>query len=382
MKIISFIKKHKLFSLIIVLSVISALRALIMPLIADENTYYKIATNLLSGKYYLKDYPSTVTPIIPLIIALLKTSANPVIGIALHKILHIIFAVIGFRYLYLFLLNLRLNKKVILALMALAAVNPIGIAFYGRLYPEGVLMFSFWGFMYYASAKVKTSHFLKMLLFFVILVLTRYVYAVLGILIVYNLIRYYKSAGKSNFYKLFLYCILFSLPVLFWAKYIYGIEQVVTSEEVSYFKRFKSENPIFYNIKAGLGLIKHEEVRKVNGIPAFASLFVPIDSFRSYLISVALILSFITGYLTTKLKLGSRMLFTAIILTMLGLIFSGTGFSRYWLILLPGYLLGFYYLAKRINIPDKIILYTIYGLCFLYVINEIRLDFLILNRYL
>ena len=352
-----------------------------MPLIADETTYNAIGSHILEGKYYYKDYPSTVTPIIPFILAFFKTTASPIIGLTFHKLLHIILAVLGFRYLYLFLSNLKLKESIVLALIALAAVNPIGITFFGRLYPEGILMFSFWGFIYYASAKVKTSHFVKMLLFFVILVLTRYLYAVLGVIILYNCYKYYMKLSKEKTLRLLKYSIIIALPVLLWLKYVNNIEQNNLSE-ISYFSRFKAENPMLYNIKAGLGIIKHEEVNKINGIPAFVSLFVPIDGFRSYLLSIALILTFIAGYLSRKLPLGSKMLITSIILAMLGLIFSGTGFSRYWLILLPGFLLGYYYLASKFNIPDKWIIYAVYSICIVYIINEFRLDYLILNRYL
>ncbi|MCA0153738.1 hypothetical protein [Winogradskyella vincentii] len=352
-----------------------------MPLIADETTYNKIASNILLGKYYLKDYPSTVTPIIPFVLAFFKTTVNPIIGLTLHKLLHIFLAVLGFRYLYLFLLNLNLKKSIVLAIVALAAVNPIGITFFGRLYPEGILMFSFWGFIYYASAKVKTSHFIKMLLLFVILVLTRYLYAILGVIILYNCYRYYLNLSKKKILKLLKYSVIIALPVLLWLKYVNNIEQNNLSE-ISYFSRFKAENPLMYNIKAGLGIIKHDEVNKVNGIPAFASLFVPIDGFRNYILSVGLIIAFLAGYLSRKLPLGSKILVISIVLTMLGLIFAGTGFSRYWLILLPGFLLGYYYLASKLKIPDKWILIAVYSLCIIYVINEFRLDYLILNRYL
>ncbi|MBO3116710.1 hypothetical protein J4050_08130 [Winogradskyella sp. DF17] len=353
-----------------------------MPLIADENTYVKIGSNILIGKYFLKDYPSTVTPVIPFLIAFFKTTVNPIIGYTIHKLFHILLAGLGFRYLYLFLSGQNLSKNVILAIVALTAVNPIGITFFGRLYPEGILMFSFWGFMYYSTAAVRTSHFIKMLFFFMILVMTRYVYAVLGVLIVINFFNYYKSLPRRSLLKIVVYCIIFSLPILFWAKYIYNIEQIVTSEEVSYFKRFKSENPIIYNLKAGLGLIKHEEVNKVNGIPAFASLFVPIDGYRSYFLSIALIVAFIAGYIKSKLPYGSKMLILALLLVMIGLIFAGTGFSRYWLVLLPGFILGFYYLISNLNHSDKWIAYAAFILCFIYIINELRLDYLILNRYL
>jgi hypothetical protein len=352
-----------------------------MPLIADETTYNAIASHILDGKYYLKEYPSTVTPIIPFILAFFKTSSYPIIGFTLHKLTHILFAILGFRYLYLFLLKQNLKKSIVLAIVALAAVNPIGITFFGRLYPEGILMFCFWGFMYYAASEIKSKNFLKMLILFVILVLTRYLYAILGIIILYNCYRYYKVSSKTEIFKLVKYALILSLPVLLWLKYIHNIEQNNLSE-VSYFSRFKAENPTLYNIKAGLGIIKHEEVNKVNGIPAFASLFVPIEGFRNYVLSILLLVAFCLGYLKKHKPLGSKLLITSIGLTMLGLVFAGTGFSRYWLILLPGYLLGFYYLATLLKIPDKWCIYASYALCIIYVINEFRLDYLILNKYL
>lgn len=382
MKIIQWVKDNKIFSLIVLLSLISSLRSLIMPLIADENTYYKIASNILNGKYYLKDYPSTVTPIIPFILAFFKTTTHPIIGFTLHKLFHLSLAVLGFRYLYFFLRTIKLKLPVILAIIALMAVNPIGVAFYGRLYPESILLFCFWGFMYYSVAERKVSNFVRMIVFFLILTMTRYLYAVLGVIVLYNCYQYYKISSKPTLYKLTTYCVIFSIPILFWGKYIYNIEQSVTSEEVSYFKRFKSESPILYNVKAGLGLIKHHEVNRVNGIPAFASLFLPIDGYRNLWLSILLIIGFIVGYYKRMDNIGTKLLLVAIILPMVGLVFAGTGFSRYWLILLPGFILGYYFLVKKLKVPDKWFVYASYAICFVYMINEFRLDYLILNKYL
>lgn len=381
MKIVQLIKEHKVFSIIVILSLISSLRSLLMPLLADETTYYKIASHILEGKYYYEDYPSTVTPIIPFILAFFKTTSYPLIGIVLHKLFHLGLTIIGFRFLYLFLLKHNFKQSVILAIIALVAVNPIGIAFFGRLYPEGLLMFSFWGFMYYSSAEISSKNFVKMLLMFIILLMTRYLYAILGVIILFNCYRYYKVCSKKTIQKLITYSIICALPVLMWLKYVHNIEQNNLSE-ISYFSRFKAENPTLYNIKAGLGIIKHEEVNKVNGLPAFASLFIPVDGFRSHFLSIGLILAFAIGYFRKNKPLGVKILVTAISLTMLGLIFAGTGFSRYWLILLPGFILGYYYLAKKLKIPDKWFIYASYAICFVYIINELRLDYLIINKYL
>lgn len=382
MKIVQLIKEHKVFSIIVILSLISSLRSLLMPLLADETTYYSLASNILDGRYYQKTNPSTVSPIIPFISAFFKTSAYPIIGITLHKIFHILLTVLGFRYLYLFLLKQNLKKTIVLAIVALVIVNPTGITFFGRLYPEGILMFSFWGFIYYATAEIKSKKFIKMLLFFVLLIMTRYLYAVLGVIILYNCYRYYKVSSKQTLLKLATYCVVFCIPVLFWAKYVYNVQHNVSSEEANYFKRFKVDDPLVYNIKCGLGLEKHHLVNKVNGIPAFASLFIPIDGFRNYIISIILIISFVMGYYKRLDKTGVKLLLIAILLPMIGLIFAGTGFSRYWLILLPGYILGYYFLISKFNIPDKWFIYASYAICFVYIINELRLDHLIINKYL
>ncbi len=199
--------------------------------------------------------------------------------------------------------------------------------------------------------------------------------------VLFNFYRYYKASSRAQLQKLIKYSVLCTLPVLLWLKYVSNIEQNDLAE-LSYFSRFKAENPTLYNIKSGLGIIKHEEVNRINGIPAFASLFVPIDGFRNFILSIGLILAFVIGYFRKNNPLGAKLLITAISLTMLGLIFAGTGFSRYWLILLPGFILGYYFLASKFNIPDKWFVYTSYAICFVYIINEFRLDYLIINKYL
>ena len=152
--------------------------------------------------------------------------------------------------------------------------------------------------------------------------------------------------------------------------------------EISYFNRFKADNQFLYNIKAGLGLIQHHEVGKINGIPAFISLFIPITGFRSYLLSIGLILAFIFGYVKKVHSEGIKVLLISIVLIMTGLIFAGTGFNRYWLILLPGFFLGYYLLGTMLKVKDRWFIYASQVLCLIYIVNELRIDYLILNKHL
>ena len=379
MNIKRFIKEEKVFALIICLSVISSLRSLLMPLYGDELTYLKIADNILNGKYYLSNNPSTVSPIIPFIIAFFKTSSLPMLGFSINKLFHIGLTTIGFRYLYLFLRKQQINRRIIFSIIALTLVNPIGISFFSSLHPEALLFFCFWGFMYYSVSEYTNKNFIYMIALFLLLSMTRHLYFLLGVIVTFNFYQYYIATNKQTIFQYIKYTFILVLPIIFWAKYVYNIEQNNLSE-ISYFNRFKPDNQLFYNVKAGLGLIKHDEVNRVNGIPAFISLFVPITGFRNYLLSAILIFAFIFGYFRNKRFLGINILITSILLTMLGLIIAGTGFSRYWLILLPGFLLGYYFLLSELNINDKWFIYLAQIVSFIYILNEVRLDFIILNR--
>ncbi|MGY5850406.1 hypothetical protein [Salegentibacter sp. F14] len=170
------------------------------------------------------------------------------------------------------------------------------------------------------------------------------------------------------------------LPILIWFKYVYYIESE-NNMGLSYFNRFKETEP-FYNIKAGLGLIKHAEVNNINGIPAFISLFIPMTGLRSWLFSFLLIISFASGFLLQIKNRKSRNLFFAVLLIMGGLVFAGTGFSRYWLFMLPAYILGFYYFFRKLIPENKTFILAGKIIAMLYVINELRLNFKIFNELL
>ncbi|WP_158844243.1 hypothetical protein [Algibacter sp. L1A34] len=373
--------KEKWLLLIILVSVISSLRSLLVPLFADELTYNKLGDSILSGRYYLINYPSTVTPIIPLLFALFKIKALPVLGFTLHKLFNIVLVIFALRYIYFFLKKQDVNSRIALTIVALTMVNPIAINSFSSLYPEALLFFCFWGFMYYSNLEYSNKSLLKMLLFFTVLILTRYVYAVLGLLVLIVFIRYLKNDRKQYLIKILKYSIIVLIPIGLWIKYVYNIEQNNLSE-ISYFDRFKIDNPLLYNIKCGLGFIQHHEVGKINGVPAFASLFVPITGFRHYIISTLIISAFILGYIFNEKTYGIKMLFFAIILVLLGFVFAGTGFSRYWLVLLPGFFLGFYFLWRKFKLKDIWFIYASQTIAVLYIINEIRLDFLVINNNL
>lgn len=380
MKILSFIKHEKIFAIIFFLSLISSLRTLILPLQGDELTYAMISDNILTGKYYQVNYPSTVTPIIPFIMSFFKVNSFPLLGFILHKIFNVVLMVFGFRYAYLFLKKEKLNQRVILSILALTVTNTIGIAFFPSLYPESILFFSFWGFMYYYNSELNTNTFLKTLVLFLLLSITRYLYLILGLLVVYKFYQHFKHRDRKSMHKLITYSIILTLPLLFWFKYVYFIEMQNLSE-ISYFNRFKTDNQLLYNIKAGLGLIQHHEVNKINGIPAFISLFLPLTGFRNYSLSMILIIAFMYGYIKKANTEGLKIIFVSIILIMAGLIFAGTGFSRYWLVLLPGFLVGYYLLGAKFKIKDEWFIYASQILCFIYISNELRLDYIILNKY-
>lgn len=382
-KFLQALKADKVFAIILLLSLISALRSLIIPLQGDELTYNKIAENILKGKYYLHEYPSIVTPIIPFFIALFHTSFSPTIGFVLLKCFNILLTALGFRFLYLFLDEQNLDKRINLSIITLTVVNTNSIAWFSSLYPEAILFFSFWGFIYYFSKEVSVENFKKMFFFFLLLSMSRYLYAILGLVVLFYYYRFLnrKTVNSAEIKQIIFYSILFMIPVLLWFKYVYGIEQNQLSE-ISYFRRFQNENSFLSNIKYGLGIGIHPEVSKVNGIPAFISLFVPITGIRNYLISVFLILLFIIGYIKTKKSLGVNLLFICTSLVMLGLVFAGTGFSRYWLILLPSFYLGYYFLFNRFNLSDDWFIKLSKIISIVYILNELRLDYMIFDKYL
>lgn len=376
------LKKHYIiYKIIIFIGVVSSLRSLITPLFGDELTYLMLSENILRGQYFLTTNPSTIAPTVPFIFAFFTTSSYPILGFILNKLFNISLVILGFRYLFLFLKAQKIRSIIIWGILALTAINTSSIAWFSSLYPEALIFVSFWGFIYYSTEPPKKSNLIRMLLFFLLMVLTRYVYAVLGLVVLINYYDYLKINFKKYKIEIIKYSVLFLIPVLFWGKYIISIEEQNLSE-ARYFSRFKIDNPILYNIKCGLGLVQHYEVGKINGLPAFISLFVPKTGIRNYTISILLIAGFVIGFIK-KLKFEEiKKLFISILMVMFGFLLAGTGFSRYWLILLPGFYLGYYYLFKMFNINDKWFIYLSQILALIYIVNEIRLDAIILNKYI
>lgn len=379
--IISFIKKEKIFSFLFISIFILSLRNLFLPLQSDEITYFKISNNILTGKYYQTEYPSSVIPVIPFLMAFFSFKSVPLLGFALHKLFHIILTILGFRFCYLTLSKLEIDKKIIYSIISLTAISSNFISFLPSLYPEAVIFFTFWGFLYYFNEPKNISNFKRLFFLFILLIFTRYVYAILGLLL---LIYYYSFIQKSkgNFWRLILISLILASPLLFWFKYVHTIESQNLSE-ISYFKRFKvGENPIWYNIKCGLGLEKHYEVSRINGIPAFISLFLPITGIRNYLISSVLLFGIFFGlFQKVKNTIILNLLF-AFTLVILGFILAGTGFNRYWLVLLPIIYLSYYLIYNKYfsNIKHFVLVFQVISL--ILVLNEIRLTLLILKKIL
>lgn len=377
------IRKDYTILFILFLSIFSMLRSLILPLHADEFTYIKIGEHILNGKYYLQDYPSTVTPVLPFMVAFFHTSFYPAIGFVFMKCFNLVLAFFGMRYMCLFLKEQGLGIPVILSIFILTLTNAHSIAWFSSLYPESVLFFSFWGFVYYYSKSITVSNFRKMFFFFLLLCMTRYLYAVLGLVVLAYYYRCFKLdvLNRHEIRNVFFYSFIFVMPVLLWFKYVYLIEQNNLSE-ISYFDRFKEDSGLMTNILSGLGLEKHPEVTRINGVPAFISLFVPVTGLREFVSSIILIGLFLYGYIKTDKPKGIQLVFYTTILVMLGLVFAGTGFSRYWLVLLPCFYLGYYYVYKSFKFDDAWFLKLAKIIAIVYVINDLRLDFVIMGKYL
>lgn len=383
---IKFLKENQLLSLLIFLSFISALRILLLPLSGDELTYSEIAKNIITqGEYARYNKPSTITPSIPFIIAFFYTGFNTGFGFVLVKLFNLSLVIVGLRYLFLYLQKLNLGREIVWSILLLVIVNNNFVRWGLAIYPEPILFCFFWMFIYYVQKKMqRPKEIIYIMIPFVILVLTRYVFAVLGLILCYHLYKYVKNQLKlrdySSIKKLLFFLFLSLTPLLFWFKYVYSLEKEVDTG-LSYFSRFK-DNGFLYNIKAGIGIIQHEEVSRINGIPAFISLFVPITGIRSWFISLLLIFSFCGGYILYFKNHRMKILFFAISLVLLGLVFAGTGFSRYWLPMLPGFLLGFYLFFSSLKLNDSHFILLAKLIAITYVLNELRLDVKVLGPIL
>lgn len=383
-KIYSFIIENKLISLLIFISFISSLRTLFLPLVGDEQTYAEIAKNImLHGEYSYHGIPSTITPSLPFLIGLFYTQFDPEIGFLMARISNFIFIIVGLRFLYLFLKRIELLREILICILLLTIVNSNFVLWSLMLYPESILFCFIWIFLYFITKQNLSS---RDLLFITVslgvLIITRYVFAVLLLLVTMRLFTFVKvQMEKKNYFelkKIFVYSCLSLLPLLFWFKYVYNLEKEVDTG-LSYFNRFKEGN-IFDNIKAGIGLLQHPEAGNVNGIPAFVTLFLPITALRSWILSIILLVAIILGYIRNMKEEHYNTLGMSIILIMAGLIFAGTGFSRYWLPMLPGFLLGFYLFFKQLKLKDPQFVFLAKIAAVIYVINELRLDILIFNK--
>lgn len=373
------LESKKLYYFLFGILILLALRNLFLPLQGDELTYNKIAQNILEGKYYQTKNPSSVIPIVPFLMAFFSTPKIPLLGFALHKLFHIGLCILGIRFAFLTFKKLNLEPKITYSVLLLTCVSSGFLSFVPSLYPEAIVFVTFWGFIYYLNSEKNLTNFKRLFALFILLVFTRYVYAVLGLMVLLYYYSYFIQ-NRKNFGKIVLYSIILTTPLLFWFKYVYNIESQNLSE-ISYFNRFKgNENPLWYNIKCGLGLEQHYEVSRINGIPAFASLLIPVTGIRNFTISLLLLATVIFGLYKNRKNAIIKQLSIAFGLTFLGFIIAGTGFSRYWLVLLPITYLGFYYVFilffKRVNffVYFSIFIFTIL------LLNEFRITLLLIKK--
>ena len=379
----TFLKKNYIYILICI-SLISSLRSFFLPPVDDQETYIEIANNIINkGEYSLNGQPSTITPIIPFLVSLFYIKAAPLIGFALVKLTNLVLMIVGLKFSYRFFKKINVPSNISLIIILLSATNNNFVVWSALIYPEAILFCFTWVFLYYIIDEIKSPiHLFYFFVPFLILLITRYSYAVLGAIVAYVFIKklydFYLQKEFMTIGKVILISVLLMIPMFIWFKYVLNIESEISVHQ-SYFNRFK-DHDILYNIKAGIGLIQHENVNRINGIPAFISLFLPITGVRNWTVSIILLLIFIIGYITKWKSREYRVLFFYIFLVMAGFVLAGTGFSRYWLPLLPGYLLGFYLVFKKFISNDNYFVRLSLVLSIIYIINELRIDFLILSK--
>jgi hypothetical protein len=360
------------------------LRILFLPLGGDEITYAEIAGNMMKrGWFAYQEMPSTLTPIMPLWMAAFYIESLPQYGLFFAKLLNLLWLWWAIQYMYLFFKSIQLPELVTATIIGLTIVNNNFVAMSLTLYPDMFIISLFWMFLYRLTQPVETlKSWILLILPLMFLVLTRYVYAVFGLPVLFIFIHYLRELNREHSYHkirmLFVYTLICIVPLLFWFKYVFSVESV-SDANLSYFNRFKN-NSFLYNIQAGLGIIQHEETKNINGIPAFVSLFLPITGFRSWILSLVLAGSLWIGYLSNFKKNFYPTIMLIILLLMGGLAIAGTGFSRYWLPLTPLFLLGFYQFFKLFKCDDRYWIYVAKAVILVYVLNELRVNWIVIQK--
>lgn len=373
--------EHVLYGLIAI-SVILPLRNLFTPLFGDETTYLAIAQSTISNGFYsLNGNPSSVTPIISYLLLVCSGFSVPITNISIAKLISYLCGLVGVLFFYKYLKLKKVDNMTRLALVLFVTSSPVFAAWIGTLYPEGFILMGFWTFIYYFNKDFSIRSWIFILLAGVLIVLARYVYAVLGLLVIGYLflgLRTMESGLKrASFFKFMGFAVFIAIPLITWFYHVYIVESAPSSG-LTYFNRFE-EQSFFDRVKAGIGLIKAPNVSRVNGTPALANMFIPITGFRSWLLSIPLLILLIVGYTKEKAK-KHRALCIALVLVLLGFVFSGTGFTRYWLALLPSFILGFYFCIPQTTHWQKIVLVASVCLALLYIANEIRITAMVLSN--
>jgi hypothetical protein len=127
-------------------------------------------------------------------------------------------------------------------------------------------------------------------------------------------------------------------------------------------------------------LEQHHQVNRINGVPAFISLFIPITGIRNFTISLVLLFAVFFGLYKYRKNDIIKQLSLIIGLSFLGFVLAGTGFSRYWLVLLPIIYLSFYYLYSSYIKKTDYFIYAFNLISLILVLNEMRITLLLINK--
>ncbi|MEY4134121.1 MAG: hypothetical protein RL386_471 [Bacteroidota bacterium] len=371
---------HKILLLSVGLSFLFSLKNLFQPLTGDEVEYRELAENLLTqGRYFLYGQPSTYAPLVPFLIGFCAIKSFPAVGYAFAKLLNWVFVLGGLYFANQTLKYTGIETRVRYILLLLTATNTHLVVWSSMLYPEALLIGLVWLFLFLVARAIeapRSLNYFNLALVFSFMVIGKYVYAVFGVFLVWVLWEDIRANGRLFWEKrLLARRVLMGLagllPLLFWVKYISSIELAHTLSD-SYFQRF-SGGSFWSRIQMGLGLVPMDNGR-FNGIPALISLFIPQTGLREWFSSIAILVAVLGGLFTVQAKKADNLLRFALLLLMLGLVYAATGFSRYWMPLLPVFWLGIYYLYRKFKLADTYFIYFGISFSLVYLLNALRLN--------
>jgi hypothetical protein len=350
--------KERNIKIIILVNILILLFKSLIPIqpIYDSQQYIELSNNVMfNAKYFLYDHPNRFSPIVPFWYGLF-TGLNLKLSIVLTQIVGYFHFLLSLFFLWSFINQRSKDNLLNLFVMLLFVSNTQIYEWIGRIYPETFIILYFWLFIWILNKQHKSSSdwFVTFLLFS-ILCISKLVYLTLILLIIIQFKKEYKQflRKKHRTYWIGLGVIGGLLPLVWYLKFYTTVDlkDVEKLFDFDYGTRF-NESWIDV-IKKGLGLIPFKVgSNKVDGIPALITIVFPKTGFRSWSMSlILLILLVLPGF--KRGENSNRYLYLILSIVLISFTIAGTGFARYWIPVFP--LFFYFWLTSIIDLMPKVI---------------------------